>query len=324
MIGAATDKEPPMRHFRNILYASTGISADTEGLKQALSLARANQAALKCLLAFPELPQSHQMYQEKYREFMVEQLDSAVRQARTSLGLPADEPKVAIELDESGEPPAVRMIRHVLREVHDLLIKEAEPIEDGLGFTSLDMTLLRKCPCPVWLARPITRPRGEIRVAVAVSADNREQAEHDLAVRLLTLARSLADSCNGELAIVSCWDFEFERFLRSNTRVNIPADIMQHTLQATQDTHQVEIGRLIEEAGIGGRFHVNRLRGRPEKMIPVFVRNRSIDILVMGTVARSGILGYIMGNTAESIMHKLACALLALKPGGFVSPIRPY
>ena len=324
MSGAAPDKEPPMHQFRNILYTSTGIGDDIEGLKQALSLARANQAALKCLLAFPELPKSHQMYQEKYREFMVEQMETAIRETRVSLGLPEDEPKVAIELGEGSEPPAIRMIRHALREVHDLLIKEAEPIEDGVGFTSLDMTLLRKCPCPVWLARPITRPRGEIRVAVAVSADNREQAERDLTVRLLALARSLADACDGELAIVSCWDFEFERFLRSNTRVNIPADIMQQTIRTTQDTHQVELGRLIEEADVGGRFHVNRLRGRPEKMIPVFVRNRGIDILVMGTVARTGILGYFMGNTAESIMHKLECALLALKPGGFISPIRPY
>ena len=88
-----------MHSFRNILYASTGIGDDIEGLKQALSLARANQAALKCLLVFPDLPRSHEMYQEKYREFMLEQMDTAVRPARTSLHLRGSEPPVAIELD---------------------------------------------------------------------------------------------------------------------------------------------------------------------------------------------------------------------------------
>ena len=313
-----------MHSFRNILYASTGIGDDIEGLKQALSLARANQAALKCLLVYPELPKSHEMYQDRYREFLLDQMDTAIRQARAALHLRSSEPPVTVELDAGADPPAVRMIRHALREVHDLLIKEAEPIEGGVGFTSLDMTLLRKCPCPVWLARPISRPKNEARVAVAVSADNRETSEHDLALRLLTLGRSLADTCNGELAIVSCWDFAFERFLRGNTRVEIPADTLQSTMQNAQSAHQLELGRLLEASGIGGRYHVHRMKGQPEKMIPLFVRSRKIDILVMGTVARTGIFGYLMGNTAENIMHELDCALLAIKPGGFVSPVKAY
>ncbi len=313
-----------MHSFRNILYASTGIGDDIEGLKQALSLARANQAALKCLLVYPELPKSHLMYQDRYREFLFDQMNTAIRQARAALHLRSSEPPVTVELDAGADPPAVRMIRHVLREVHDLLIKEAEPIEGGVGFTSLDMTLLRKCPCPVWLARPISRPKNEARVAVAVSADNRETSEHNLALRLLTLGRSLADTCNGELAIVSCWDFAFERFLRGNTRVEIPADTLQSTMQNAQSAHQLELGRLLEASGIGGRYHVHRMKGQPEKMIPLFVRSRKIDILVMGTVARTGIFGYLMGNTAENIMHELECALLAVKPGGFVSPVKAY
>jgi nucleotide-binding universal stress UspA family protein len=255
---------------------------------------------------------------------MLEQMDTAVRQARAALHLRSSEPPVTVELDAGNDPPAVRMIRHALREVHDLVIKEAEPMEGGVGFTSLDMTLLRKCPCPVWLARPISRPKNEARVAVAVSADNQETSEHDLALRLLTLGRSLADTCNGELAIVSCWDFAFERFLRGNTRVEIPAETLQSTMQNAQSAHQLELGRLLEASGIGGRYHVHRMKGQPEKMIPLFVRSRKIDILVMGTVARTGIFGYLMGNTAENIMHELECALLAVKPGGFVSPVKAY
>jgi len=44
----------------------------------------------------------------------------------------------------------------------------------------------------------------------------------------------------------------------------------------------------------------------------------------MGTVARTGILGCLMGNTAENIVVELKCSLLALKPGGFVSPVKAY
>ena len=57
-------------------------------------------------------------------------------------------------------------------------------------------------------------------------------------------------------------------------------------------------------------------------MIPAFVHEQSVDLVVMGTVARSGVSGIIMGNTAEQILDQLGCSVLALKPEGFVCPIK--
>jgi nucleotide-binding universal stress UspA family protein len=41
----------------------------------------------------------------------------------------------------------------------------------------------------------------------------------------------------------------------------------------------------------------------------------------MGTIARTGISGFIMGNTAETILNRLDCSVLAIKPPGFETPI---
>jgi nucleotide-binding universal stress UspA family protein len=41
----------------------------------------------------------------------------------------------------------------------------------------------------------------------------------------------------------------------------------------------------------------------------------------MGTVARTGIPGLLIGNTAEGVLNQVDCSLLALKPEGFVSPV---
>ncbi len=46
------------------------------------------------------------------------------------------------------------------------------------------------------------------------------------------------------------------------------------------------------------------------------------DLIVMGTVARTGVPGLIMGNSAETILSQIDCSVLAIKPPGFVSPIR--
>lgn len=52
------------------------------------------------------------------------------------------------------------------------------------------------------------------------------------------------------------------------------------------------------------------------------VTQENIDILVMGTLARTGIAGFVIGNTAENIVQSIECSLVALKPEGFVSPIK--
>ena len=62
-------------------------------------------------------------------------------------------------------------------------------------------------------------------------------------------------------------------------------------------------------------------RGEPEAVIPQFVVDHGVDLVVMGTVARRGIPGLLIGNTAERILRKLPCSVLAVKPDGFVSPV---
>jgi nucleotide-binding universal stress UspA family protein len=52
------------------------------------------------------------------------------------------------------------------------------------------------------------------------------------------------------------------------------------------------------------------------------VEEEKIDTIVMGTVARVGIAGFLMGNTAETILGRVACSVLAVKPEGFVTPVQ--
>ena len=63
------------------------------------------------------------------------------------------------------------------------------------------------------------------------------------------------------------------------------------------------------------------LQGDAKQAIPEVVKKLGVELVVMGTVARTGIPGFVIGNTAESILNQLECSVLALKPEGFVSPI---
>ena len=46
-----------------------------------------------------------------------------------------------------------------------------------------------------------------------------------------------------------------------------------------------------------------------------------VDVIVMRTVARTGLPGLITGNIAEQVLSQITCSVLAIKPDGFVSPI---
>jgi len=57
----------------------------------------------------------------------------------------------------------LQIIRTVLRNGHDLVIKPAEnPDFIERLFGSDDMHLLRKCPCPVWLTKPGKSRKGVV------------------------------------------------------------------------------------------------------------------------------------------------------------------
>jgi nucleotide-binding universal stress UspA family protein len=312
-----------MENFRKILYVSNGLGEETAALKQAFRIARNNKAALKALVACPSAPKFFDEYKEKYHDGLKGQIVKAANIAREELKMSADEQPLAVEV-EGGSTPAIRVVRHVIADAHDLVIKEASLQDSGKGFRSMDMELLRKSPCPVWLSRPIEKPHDQIRVAVAIDPEGEEVVGRQLALKLLKTARALADTCNGTLSVLSCWDYELENYLTNNSWIRMSSEELSNLIAKGKDKHNQTLKELIEESGIGGDIQIHHERGKPEKVIPDLVEKESIDILVMGTVARVGIQGFLMGNTAENILQNLRCSLWDMKPNGFVSPVKAY
>ena len=313
-----------MRKFNSILYVSNGIFDETEGLKQALQLVVSSRLTLDILLVYPALSKAQEAYSDTYRKYLEEQLRATLEKTREELNLDRDKELCRIMQKEAEVPPAIEVIRHVLRDGYDLVIKEAEPVEEGKGFGSMDMMLLRKCPCTLWLARPVRHKKEEIRIAVAVDPKSRDPLEKLLSLQLLELSRSMSDALGGSLSILSCWDYEYEQFLRYKAWANISEEEHTRNIREAESDHQIFLSALIEESGIGSNHQVFRMRGRPDSLIPEFVGKELVDMLVMGTVARTGILGFLIGNTAENILNKITCSLMALKPAGFVSPVKAY
>lgn len=62
-------------------------------------------------------------------------------------------------------------------------------------------------------------------------------------------------------------------------------------------------------------------KGNVHEQIPALAKEIEADLIVMGTVGRTGVPGFIMGNTAEETLNQIDCSVLSIKPPGFVTPV---
>lgn len=56
-------------------------------------------------------------------------------------------------------------------------------------------------------------------------------------------------------------------------------------------------------------------------MVPWVAQKKHVDVIVMGTVCRTGVAGLFTGNTADKILRQVDCSVLTVKPDGFARPV---
>jgi universal stress protein E len=181
------------------------------------------------------------------------------------------------------------------------------------------MQLLRKCPCPVWLAGPSSRPRPR-RIMAAVDAGSTEPGEAALNQAILDLAVTIRDFETAQLSVVYAWSAFGYEFLQRR----MSASDLKAFTDATHESAARDLERAV--AALGARragVEALAIEGEPYEVLPGFAESHEIDLVVMGTVARTGLAGFVMGNTAERILSRLRGSVLAVKPAGFVSPVTP-
>jgi len=64
------------------------------------------------------------------------------------------------------------------------------------------------------------------------------------------------------------------------------------------------------------------LKGEAGRLIPALAAANEIELIVMGTVSRTGIAGLLIGNTAEKVLRQVDCSVLTVKPEGFITPVK--
>ncbi len=283
-------------------------------LDRAIPLARASGARLTItdVITVPS-------HARRYLPDNVE--EDLIRQRRDQLNRIADAlPDVQTATTLLVGRPATVLIHEVLRSNHDLVMRSHardQALAGPDGFGAVDMELLRKCPCPVLLVRHGGRePHPQIVGAVNASTD--DAAERALNTKIVEWTLLLASLDGGRPTLLNAWAPFADRMVRSYATDDAFAAYVDKVRQGTaSDLNELAASFGDRTSGVS----VIHRRGEPEVVIPEFVVGQGTDLVVMGTVARGGIAGLLIGNTAERVLRRLPCSVLAVKPDGFVSPV---
>lgn len=306
-----------MKTFKNILLV---YPCDRSTLARAVSLAKHNRSRLTVMQVVKELPP-----QVRHMDLGGSPVDLqalAIQEYQSQLRdliAPIKQEGVKITLKVLAGVDFLELIRDVIAHQRDLVMMTAE---GGLGLTerlfgSTSYHLMRKCPCPVWIMKP-TRRKRFARVLAAVDPDPSDAIRDSLNVTILRHAAALAAQDNAELHVIHAWNWPYLSLMRGLGGAS-EAEVQQHVEAELQRQRGALDSLVAKHTDAIATVHL--VKGEPGAVVPEMTQTSGIGLLVMGTVCRTGIPGFFIGNTAETILDQVDCSVLTVKPDGFVSPV---
>lgn len=313
-----------MQVFRNVLFVIEGNRNEQAALLHLAQELQASGGKLTLIDVLQDAPASISSLPLKgglarLQKAILKERSAALKQQAADLVAQVPCLKVASLVREGTD--FIEIIRQVHKGRHDLVAKvaaEGSRIE-GMLFGTLDMNLLRKCDVPVLVLKGRRKVKHN-RVLAAVDLVRNVPEREQLDRQVVELAAAVARGTEGQLDILHAWYLPFEKLLRSD-ELDRDFKTVDTMLQELRSKEKLQLEALAGDfADLAPARHL--VKGKPQEVIPRFVRNHRVQLVVMGTVGRTGVAGFFIGNTAEKILQNLDCSVLALKPAGFRSPVQ--
>lgn len=308
-----------MRRFKNILFVADEPGTISPAFHNALHLASTNNASLTVMDVIEPMVWSA----DNQARFGAD-LTTILRDRRLDelavMTTPYCNANLVIRTQVAIGTPFLEIIRATLRNKFDLVIKNAESSQSLLATTlgPNDQHLIRKCPCPVWIDREDTQHPYQVILA---AVDPLGDEDKSLSRMVMDLALSVDPSGESDVHVVHAWRVPGENTLL-NGRARLPKIEVERMLADQERMHIDAFSELLGEYNLqltDSNVHFEKSQATP--LISRLGKQLPADLVVTGTVGRTGIPGFFIGNTAESLMHVLEIPVLTVKPQHFVSPV---
>lgn len=311
--------ENAMQRFKSILVFA-GTSDTKTAVMRAFEIASENGAAVTLMDVVKPLPTAIGMMTDVASPDELERLlvDDR-RQKLMKLSSEFAPEGLSVEAYVKCGDPAQEITKRVLTAGHDLVLKTADGVStSGRLFGSIARSLLRICPCPVWMLKQQVHGAFD-QVLAAIDVDADDETHKNLNSEILELAYSISQRDNAKLHIVSVWDMWMEDALRRRAGdAEVDAALANREAAVRRELDII----LQTPFADASEIEIHLQRGNAATNILGVAQQIQADLIVMGTVCRTGVAGFLIGNTAESLLSEIKCSVLAVKPEGFETPIQ--
>ena len=301
--------------FSNILVVQDAYRNKVNALEWAGQLV-APTGRIKVLDIQPSLSAFWQeVFNDDFERSPTAQRKKSLSELVKSVSLPAAEVTAQVRKGT----PVVEIVNETLGRRYDLVVKEAYAKASDYIFGSVDMRLMRYCPTPVWMVNSESGAKCH-RVLVALNPEADEK-EMRLNKRLLNYGVRVSTGLGCQLFIVAAYNSHKTTFPILDKDLLSRAE--QHSKAAKRQARE-KLDALV--AGSKKQIDPKNVifkDGLPDEVIVDAVKEVEADLLVMGSVARHGISGLLIGNAAERVLRQVRCSVLAVKPLDFKCPIVP-
>jgi len=282
-------------------------------LERAAWLARNTGAAMELLACeFESALDNNLLLDEEQTERARTALLDQRRAQLEALASPLRDEGLHVQVEVRWGKPLYRAILARVDELKpDLLLKAAHhhSLLKRLLLTNTCWQLLRHCAVPLWLVHHA--PWQGRRLCAALdplhSADKPAHLDH----RLIGAARELAARLQMDAHYLHCCAPLPRSLVFDSELVTTYEAYIEHNSRRQRQAFD----QLLAPYAIPAS-HRHLEQGYPEELIPRFVHDRQIDLLLMGAVARGHLDNALIGNTAERVLETLECDLLVLKAEG--------
>lgn len=316
--------------FLNILLVLDSDGGNVLALDRAIQLARKENARLTVCDVVDSIPGDYGrlITSIALRELTDSIVDARLERIKSLLGTVGDR-GISIESKVLIGKAHIEIARLVREGHYDLVIK---PIAGRRVMRARSVSrecrkLLRQCPCPVWLVN-VAELSDDGCIVAALDMPDDGAISTRLNEHILQVSRSIALAAFRPLHVVHAWTLTGEGHLRA--RGSAESDLEVDRMVAREAANRMawlrnavytprsESERIATDY-LAPELHV--VKGNASKVVPDLAQKLGAGLIVMGTAARSGLPGMLIGNTSEAVVFRSDSSLLIVKqPSSFSSP----
>jgi nucleotide-binding universal stress UspA family protein len=202
------------------------------------------------------------------------------------------------------------VLAEVDRQSIDLVVKPARGLshEGRVFFGATALNLFRRCPCPVWIVGDEGRLPSRVLAAIDPADD---ESRRSVAHRILDWAQWIADRSGARLHAASCWDAPAATLLGDA----LPEAEVKAYVEEVRSRAKQGLEMALDASAISlDADRVHLIEGDPRDALPAFAESAGFDLVVMGSLGRTGVAGELMGQTAELVVRSVRSSVMTISP----------